>query len=154
MKKVLFWVAVLPLMLCGCAKEETKTCVLTEDTGSKVTYKMNATNDKVSDFEMTYVMTTKALNIDSLYSSMSEIDDETKEMIKENFIQVLGLESDTYEGLEISVDFTDDMIVNLKVDIEKADKEILEKLGFELEEENISLKVSVEEFTEEGYVCE
>ena len=68
-------------------------------------------------------------------------------------ITTLGLESDTYEGLEIIIDIEHQMTVTLAADLNKADDEILKKVGLDFTGADMSLETAVKDLTDSGAVC-
>lgn len=152
MKKVLLSIMtiILSLTLCGCGKEKivTKECSLIQN-GMITKVNMTASNDKINKFEMTVVLKSSTLNI----NSFKELNEATKEQIKENFLTTLKL-TKQYEGIEVDVSFEENMSVIIKVDIEKADIKKLKELGFDITSTNMSLEKTVKDAQKDGYVCQ
>lgn len=152
MKKVLLSIMtiILSLTLCGCGKEKivTKECSLLQN-GMITKVNMTASNDKINKFEMTVVLKSSTLNI----NSFKELNEATKEQIKENFLTTLKL-TKQYEGIEVDVSFEENMSVIIKVDIEKADIKKLKELGFDIKSTNMSLEKTVKDAQKDGYVCQ
>lgn len=150
MKKVLVLFAVA-MTLCACGKDKitSNTCTATEN-NMKMTIKMTATNDEIDKVEMTMIPDNSAMGI----SSFEDLDDDTKGQVKSLLLTSLGLDKDTYEGIEISVDFNENMIMKLNFDLKVADKAILEKLGLDFEDTDMSLERAVKDMKSSGYTCE
>lgn len=155
MKKILSLLVMMlmtvSLTACGSEEISSKTCTIESD-GLQQTFKLTATNNTVDKIELTMVYDAETLGVDSL----SELDDSQKELIESNMLDTLGLESATNEGLELTIDFDDVMTVVLKVDLKKADSELLEKVGLDFTdatEEDMSLDVAVEEMESSGATC-
>lgn len=151
MKKLLTLLMIggLSLTLCACGKDEviTKTCSGSDD-DMTMTFKMTATNDEIDKIEMTVVPNNEAMNIETF----EDLTDAQKSQIEESFLTTMGLEEEQ-EGIEVEVKFAKDMTVILKVDLKTADKEILENIGLDFEDKDMSLEKAISDFKEEGYTC-
>lgn len=152
MKKIsmLLMTIVLSLTLAGCGKSgkiTSSTCTLNQN-NIEQTFKMTATDDEIDKIDMTMVYDSKTLGVNSL----SDLTDEQKEQVKTTMLKTLGLEG-TYEGLEIDIDIQDKMTVTIKMDLKKADKDVLKKLKLDFTNADMSLKKSVKQMEEEGATC-
>lgn len=155
MKKlsILALTIVLAFMVSGCAmtgsKVETKTCTMGEVNGIDQTFVFSATNNEVDKMELKMVFNNSLFGIDTL----STLNDTQKETIKSTMLKNLGLDSDTYEGLEIIVDIDDQMTVEVKADITKADPEVLKKIGMDLTGVDKSFDRAISDMEEAGATC-
>lgn len=152
MKKlsILVLTLVLALTLTGCGnKVESSTCSMGEKDGIDQTFKFSATNGKVDKVELNMVFNNSLFGVETLET----LDDAQKEQIKTTMLKNLGLTSDTYEGLEIIVDIQDKMSVTVKADIEKADPEILKKIGMDLEGVDMGYKRAISDMEKAGATC-
>lgn len=144
---------VLAFMVSGCAmtgsKVETKTCTMGEVNGIDQTFVFSATNNEVDKMELKMVFNNSLFGIDTL----STLNDTQKETIKSTMLKNLGLDSDTYEGLEIIVDIDDQMTVEVKADITKADPEVLKKIGMDLTGVDKSFDRAISDMEEAGATC-
>lgn len=141
----------LSATLVGCSTEdvvETKTCTK-EAEGISQTYKLTATNGEIDKVELVMVYDNSIFGLDTL----STLTDDQKELIKTNMLTTLGLESNTYEGFEINVDIQDQMTVTVSADIEKADPEVLKKVGLDFDGVDMDLDNAVDGMTSDGAVC-
>lgn len=139
------------LMATGCGKDvvETKTCNA-NISGIDQTFTFTATNDEINKIDMVFVYDNSMFGIESF----ADIDDDTKETMKETMLKSLGLEGNKYDGFEINFDIQDQMTVKINVDLKKADKSILSKIGMNFTgNEDMSLKRAVKDSTDEGYTC-
>lgn len=149
---------IIPLMLCSCKKENviitSNTCSITETTGSELNFSMKADNDIITNISMIYIITPKALGLTNEgINSLEEIDNITLEKIKKDFIKELGLENNNQKGIEVNVEFNKNMIVTIDANLKEADISILNKIGFNIDSNNMSLSKSVSDFTKKGYSC-
>lgn len=155
MKKlsILALTIVLAFMVSGCAmtgsKVETKTCTMGEVNGIDQTFVFSATNNEVDKMELKMVFNNSLFGVDTL----STLNDTQKETIKSTMLKNLGLDSDTYEGLEIIVDIDDQMTVEVKADITKADPEVLKKIGMDLTGVDKSFDRAISDMEEAGATC-
>jgi len=158
MKKFLILLLVTPLVLVGCGKEEkeekkedviaSSTCHL-EAGGTDMLIEMKAKNDIINHLDLTYTVTAESIGI----KSFEDLDEETKKEAKDQFIKGLGLEKDNYEGIKVNVEIKKDMVFKITIDINKADKEVLEKMGYDFEDIDNSLEKGVKDLEEEGFTC-
>lgn len=149
---------IIPLVLCSCKKENviitSNTCSIAETTGSKLYFTMKANNDIITSISMNYLITPKALGITNEgINSLEEIDNITLENIKKDFIKELGLENNNQKGIEVNVEFNENMILTIDANLKKSDISILNKIGFNIDSNNMSLSKSVSDFTKKGYSC-
>lgn len=153
MKKISFIllsiVLVLALTGCGGDKITSSTCTTTSD-GVTYTYKYSATNDEIDKIEMTLVFDNSTFGVDSL----DILTDDQKEQIKVNMLSTLGLDSSNYEGFLFNIDIQDKMIVTVVADLKTADPEVLNKIGLDFSNTDMSLKNAVKDMKESGAVCE
>jgi len=144
---------VLAFIVSGCAmtgsKVETKTCTMGEVNGIDQTFVFSATNNEVDKMELKMVFNNSLFGVDTL----STLNDTQKETIKSTMLKNLGLDSDTYEGLEIIVDIDDQMTVEVKADITKADPEVLKKIGMDLTGVDKSFDRAISDMEEAGATC-
>lgn len=152
MKKMttLIMTFILTLMLTGCTKTEkitSSTCTLNQN-NIEQTFKMTATDDEIDKIDMTMVYDSKALGVDNL----SDLTTEQKEQVKSTMLNTLDLK-DTQEGLEIGIDIEDKMTVTIKIDLKKADKDVLKKINLDFTNADMSLKKSVKQMEDEGATC-
>lgn len=159
MKKISMFLLtfIIVVTLTGCKEENnnndvitSNTCILKEEDGVQQTYKLTATNDEIDKVELTIVYDNKIFEVDTL-STLSE---EQKDQIKSDMLTNLGLENTTYEGLDINIDIQDQMTVYVKADLEKADKEILKKVGLDFTGADMSLGQAVRDMTASGASCQ
>ena len=87
----------------------------------------------------------------SLFASIPKLDDSIKEQMKKSMLANLGLEKDSYEGLTIKMDFNDKMVLTLTADLNKADSELLKKIGLDVTNADRSLKRAVADFKKESH---
>lgn len=157
MKKlsILLLTMIMTITLTGCgsitSKEDiinSKTCTITKN-GIEQIYKYTATNDEIDKVELTMVYDNSLFGVETL----STLTEAQKEQITTEMLNNLELESNTYEGLDINIDIQDQMKVNLKADLEKADPEILKKVGLDFTDADMSLERAVEDMTDAGATC-
>lgn len=153
MKKalVLLFTIALSITLCGCSNENkvtTSTCSISESS-MKMSMKFSATNGEIDKVVMTVTPNNSTMGI----SSFKDLDDDMKSQIKKLFLSSLGLEKDSYDGVKIDVTFDEEMDVKLDLDLKVADKDILDKLGLDLDDTDMNLEKSVKELEESGYTC-
>lgn len=152
MKKlsILVLTVVLALTLTGCGnKVESATCTMGEKNGIDQTFKFSATNGQVDKVELNMVFNNSLFGVKTL----DTLTDEQKETIKTTMLKNLGLESDTYEGLEIIVDIKDRMTVTVKADIKVADPEILKKIGMDFDGVDMGYKRAISDMEKAGATC-
>lgn len=151
----------LSLTLCACGntketekgstsdKVTTSTCSSKQST-METSFDLSATNDEIDKVKMTVIPANSSMGI----TSFTELDDATKDKIKQEFLKNLGLESSSYEGLEIGVEFNDNMVITIDANLKTADKDILQKLGMNFDGYDMSLKRAVKDMESSGYTCE
>jgi len=153
MKKILSLLLVFTfvIILSGCGKDKVTTtvCNYTDGDGSKMAFDLSATNDEIDRVKMTVVPSNTLMGI----SSFKDLDDDTKNQIKDAFLAEYGLEKDTYEGLKIEIVFDDNMNITFDADLKVADEEILKKIGMDFEDSDMSLERAIEDMEAEGYTC-
>lgn len=155
MKKlsILLLTIVLSFVVTGCGNissaVESKTCSLAETSGVTQTFKFTAKNDEITGVELKMVFNNSLFNLDTL----STLTDDQKEQIKTNMLKNLGLESDTYEGLEIAIEIKDQMTVTIKADLAKADPEVLKKIGMDFEGADMSFDRAIKDMEASGASC-
>ena len=153
MRKIakLLLVVFLVVSLTGCGEDlvETKTCTKQMD-GYVSTYKWIATNDNITDVYLTIVYDNSIFNVDSLAS----LDDATKEQVKVNMLNSLGLSDVDHEGLDIDIVIEDQMTIYLKAVLDKAAAEVLQKVGMDYKTgTNRSFKTAIAASENDGYTC-
>ena len=99
-----------------------------------------------------YIIKIKYLDDEITKTYDKELIVNNKSQIEESFLTTMGLEEEQ-EGIEVEVKFAKDMTVILKVDLKTADKEILENIGLDFEDKDMSLEKAISDFKEEGYTC-
>ena len=153
MKKIslvlLSMILVLTLTGCGIDKITSSTCTTTSD-GVTYTYKYSATNDEIDKIEMVLVFDNSTFGVDSLDILTAD----QKEQIKTNMLNTLGLDSSNYEGFSVNIDIQDKMTVTVVADLTTADSEVLNKIGLDFSNTDMSLKNAVKDMEESGAVCE
>lgn len=154
MKKIsmLLLAFMLTVGITGCGTKEdivtTKTCTK-QNEGYHETYKLTATNDEIEKIELIYLYDNSLFGVETL----STLDEATKEQIKTNMLNTLGLESTTYEGFEVNIDIQHQMTVTINADLTKADADVLKKVGLDFSKTNMSLKTAVAAFKSDGSTC-
>lgn len=157
MKKlsVLLLSLVMVLTFAGCGNDSikedvvaTKTCSRQND-GYEEIYKWTATNDKIEKVELSIVYDNSMFGVETL----STLTNEQKEQIRKNMLTTLGLESNSYEGIEINIDIEDKMTVSIDADLKKADEKVLKKVGLDFSDTDLSLKTAVSAAEEDGASC-
>ena len=158
MKKMcgLLLTLVMVFSLCGCGEEKveqkesvTKTCTLNEE-NIEETFVLTATDgEDIDKVDLTMVFDNAMFGVDSL----NVLDDTQKEQVKTNMLTTLGLDSDTYEGLAINIDIQDQMTVTINADINKADAEVLKKIGMDFTDADMNLENAVKDLTDGGATC-
>jgi len=152
MKKTfaLLLMMILTVTLCACGKDKVTTLSCSgEQSGSKMTFDLSATNDTIDKVKMTVVPN----NADMQITSFKDLDEATKTQIKDLFLTNLGLEKESYEGLDVIVNFDDNMNIIIDADLKTADKTILTKLGLDFDDKDMSLKRAKEDFESTGFTC-
>ena len=159
MKKIciLFIMAVFSLNIIGCDNANNlrsdsttfKTCTTKNELGLEQTFKYTAINDVINQVEVTRVYSNETLGVDS-FDNLSY---SQRENLKLNMLNNIGLEQTEYEGIKINIDINNQIIVTINVDLNKADKEIIDivGLGFLIEEANLENIVS--EMINNGALC-
>ena len=147
MKKIyiLFLVAFL-FVTTGCAKEakeESKTCTM-EENGLKTVYTFDAMDNEINKVSM-------SMTFDD--ENMQNLSEEDQEQFKKIMLDSMGLEDKTYEGMSISFDFSDKMTIIIDVDLKKASKEDMEKVGFDFTDTDMSLNTTIKDMEKDGATC-
>ncbi|MBQ9834383.1 MAG: hypothetical protein IJO33_04255 [Bacilli bacterium] len=158
MKKMcaLLLTLVMTFALCGCGEEKvkqkesvTKTCTLSEENVEEI-FKLSATDgEDIDKVDLTMIFDNDMFGVDSL----NVLDDTQKEQLKTNVVTTLGLDSDAYEGLTINIDIQDQMTVTINADINKADAEVLKKIGMDFTDADMSIENAVKDLTDGGATC-
>lgn len=131
MKKAL--ILFVLLLLTGCGQQINTCNVKTKELEQK--WKYVSKNDKVKEIELEIIYNNSIFeNIDSFES----LNDDQKEALKKQILAKLGFEKNNYEGLNIEVTVNKEIAVIVKVDYNKAKKELLTKIGMNLEDDNIN----------------
>lgn len=154
MKKlsILVLAIVLALTVTGCTgigKVQTKTCSMGNVNGIDRTFTFSATNGEVDKVELKMIFSNSLFGVDSL----STLSDSQKETVKSSILKNLGLEKDSYEGLEIIVDIKDQMTIVVKADLAKADPAILKKIGMDLTGADMSFDRAISDMEKAGATC-
>ena len=157
MKKIsiLLLTTIMAITLTGCRNNISTTDAITskictiKQNGIEQTYKYTATNDEIDKVELTMVYDNSLFGVETL----STLTESQKEQITTEMLNSLELESTTYEGLDINIDIQDQMKVNLKADLTKANPEILKKVGLDFTDADMNLERTVEDMTDAGAVC-
>lgn len=97
------------------------------------------------DFTMKY-------DKDNDLADFSTYTDAQKEAFKQAMLTNLGITGDE-EGIDVTVTITDTLEVEIDADLEKADPDKLESLGFYFDEVNNELDSAVKSFKTSGYIC-
>lgn len=145
---VLTLVFVLTLTGCGGDKVTTASCTYTDD-GTTMSFDLSATNDEIDKVKMIVVPANSSMGI----TSFKDVDDETKEQIKKNFLSTYGLDKQSYDGLEIKIEFDDNVTITFDADLKVADKDLLKKIGMDFEGQDMSLDKAIQDFEEDGFTC-
>ncbi len=154
---LLLLISVFAFTLTGCGTTEekqkdvvaTKTCTKQMD-GYVNTYKWTATNDNITNVELTIVYDNSLFGVESL----SSLTDEQKEQIKNNMLTNLGLADIDHTGLDINIDIQDQMTINLKADLDIADTSVLKRVGMDYKSEtNRSFTTAISASENDGYTC-
>lgn len=152
MKKVLSLLILgcITLSMCACGEEKitTASCKTTED-NMAMTFDLTASNDEINKVKLTIIPDNSIFELESL----NILDDEQKEQVKSSMLTSLGLDSESYEGMEIDIDIDDTMVITIDADLETADPETLKKVGMDFEGADMSLEKAIEDMTAEGFTC-
>lgn len=147
MKKIYILLAVAFLFTTtGCAKEakeESKTCTMEEE-GLKTVYKFDAIDNEIHKVSM-------AMTFDD--KNMNNLSKEDQEQFKKIMLDSMGLEDKTYEGMNISFDFSDKMTIVIDADLKKASKEDMKKVGFDFSDTDMSLDATIKDMEKDGATC-
>ncbi len=148
MKKVLILLIILLICLTGCNREITKTCeISTNEYKQKWTYKVDG--EKINKIELNITYDNSIFgNVESFASLTKNEEQELKKAILSN----LGFDKDSYDGFKIDILVNDNINVKVKIDIEKADKELLSKIGLDLDQ-NRNIDSTIVEMKENGATC-
>lgn len=139
------------VFVSGCGKDvvETRTCTSNQN-GVEQSFTFTATNDEINKVDMVFTYDNSLFGI----SSFKDVDNETKEQMKNSMMESFGLEKNKYDGFEIKIDIQDKMTVTINADLKKADKNILSKVGMNFTgDEDMSLKRAVEDSKADGFTC-
>lgn len=147
MKKIYILLAVAFLFTTtGCvkeAKEESKTCTMEEE-GLKTVYRFDATDNEIHKVSM-------AMTFDD--ENMKNLSEEDQEQFKKIMLDSMGLEDKTYEGMNISFDFSDKMTIVIDADLKKVSKEDIKKVGFDFSNTDMSLDATIKDMEKDGATC-
>lgn len=137
------------LLLAGCGSSETKTnkkvCSFKEE-GATMEVAMTAEGDKINVMDIKMTMNGKDLGMD-----FDAITDEQKKMVtdamKEQFKDM--------KGLDVNAAIKEkEIVMTMKMDLDKLDKKALEALGIEDDiDDSRSLKATVKDMEDEGATC-
>ncbi len=131
MKKVL--VLLFLLLLTGCGQKINTCDVKTKELEQK--WKFVSKNEKVKEIELEIIYDNSIFeNIDSFES----LNNDQKAVLKKQILSKLGFEKSSYEGLDINVSVNKEISVLVKVNYDKANKELLKKIGMDLDDPNIN----------------
>jgi len=97
------------------------------------------------DFTMKY-------DLDNDLADFSKYTDEQKEAFKSAMLSNLGITGDE-EGIDVTVTITNTLEVEIVADLEKADPDKLDSLGFYFDEVNNEFDRAVKSFKNSGYIC-
>lgn len=153
MKKLSILVLTIVLALtvtgCGIGKVQTKTCSMGDVNGIDQTFTFSATNGEVDKVELKMVFSNSLFGVNSL----ATLSDSQKETIKTSILKNLGLEKDSYEGLDIIVDIQEQMTITVKADLAKADPAILKKIGMDFADADMSFDRAISDMEKAGATC-
>lgn len=147
MKKFVYVMMIVLLLVSGCAKDEEKkaVCRITQD-GISDELTLNALNDQV-------LTTTSIMKLPfSMYDLTT--DDE-----KAQFVEQLMAGFGEYEGIEVDSETTEEeFVLKMSIDYSIVKLEDLVTLGLiaqsDVDSEMISFEKTVESLTASGYTCE
>lgn len=120
---------------------------------TKATIRIECTPEKVSnvqkwtfDIGKKKIVSTKLELIDDYmnynYELVDTVSNEVKDEIKTLILQDLGLEKEDTKGIKVSFEFDNNIHVTIEVDYSKADKEKLEYIGLDFED-----NIDIDNFT-------
>ena len=125
MKKILLIVFAL-VFLTGCNNKIT-TCNIKSDKFEQ-NWKYKTKNDIVTAVDLDISYDNSLFNI----TNLSALTTNEKKVLEKTILSNLGFEKNSYDGLEIKIIIIDKINVEIKIDLEKVDKKLLEKIGINL----------------------
>lgn len=128
----------------------TKTCTVSEEGFLTEDIVFSATNGKVDKFNIVMTYDNSLFGVDSF----AELSEEEKEAMKSEMLSELDSEDYSFEGVDIKVDINDQVVMTMIVDLNKADRELLDEIGFDFSEfDGMSLDEIAAQLTEVGATC-
>ena len=143
--------AIAVLVLAGCggggSKTVTKTCSMDIMEGMSFAAVIDGKDNKVSALEIRMTMDGAKLG-----TTIDKMDDATKKQTEQAMLQQMGLTGDE-KGITTNLESKDNkLVVGVKVDLEKADKAALDKIGFDIEADQ-DFDAAVKSLEEASMTC-
>ena len=110
-------------------------------------YYMIAKNNKINKVNFTMVY-----DDENTIADFSTYSKEQKTVFIDAMYENLGVEK-TQEGIDVDIKITDTLEVYINADLDKADPDKLESLGFYFDSVNRKLDKAVNNFKTSGYIC-
>ncbi|MBQ4583916.1 MAG: hypothetical protein IJA94_03410 [Bacilli bacterium] len=141
---------VMVFLLCGCGeKSVTKTCTMNEE-NIEETFVLTATDgENVDKVDLIMAFDSEMFGVESF----DVLDNNQKEQIKTSVFDSLGLDSYTYDGLNININIQEKLTVTINADINKADAEVLKKIGMDFTGADMNIETAEKELADVGATC-
>ena len=156
MKKIsiLLLTIILALMVTGCSGTEdnvqTATCSLVYgETNMTQEFTYTATNGEINKVKLRMIYDNGTLGVDS-FATLTEAQ---KVQFQASMLDNIGLDSASYEGLEITFEFNEQLSVVLDADLEKADPEILKSVGLDFDGVDLDFDRAIKDMEAAGATC-
>ena len=147
MKKIIILVGLL-LLTTGCG-EKINTCNI-KTSKFEQNWKYTSKKDEIKKIELNIVYDNSIFeNIDSF----SSLNDREKEVLKEEILSKLGFEKSKYDGFDIDIVITDKISTKALIDISKADKELIKKIGIDFGETGTNINDVIKNMKDNGATC-
>lgn len=164
MKKIILITTsiILILFLSGCSKnlesvkkveepkEEKITCIIYEDNSNlKQQYSFEAKNNIINHIILS--ITYNQVNGIENFSTFTE---DQKLNFESIMLNAMGLEKTKNPGLEVKMDFNEQLTVTIDADLEIANEELLKSVGLDAETIDLDYKNTIEDLKNSGATCQ
>lgn len=146
MKKVLILACLL--LLTGCGEKITKCNIKTST--FEQNWKYTSKKEKVEEIELNIIYDNSMFeNIDSF----KDLTPQEKRVLGDQILSKLGFTSRKNKGFNIDIIVNDQISVKAIIDVSNADKELVKKIGLDLDKTGTNINNIVKNMKDNGATC-
>ena len=145
MKKILFLITCL--LITGCGEKFTICNIKNEKFEQE--WKYTTKKEKITNIDLNIVYNNSMFGIENL----EKLNTNEKIVLKREILSKLGFEKDHYDGLDIDIIITNQINIKIKADLETANKDLLNKVGFDIDNFDRNINSAKKSLIENGAVC-